>query len=78
MNSAQEQAKIIYIGYHPRTQDGSSPQSRPLSDSIAIMDAFNNEQCEGTLRAEVAKIAFSDLCAVAVMDTSMNKVWQYL
>jgi hypothetical protein len=77
MNKEQEKLKTIYIGYHPRTQDGSSPQSRTRSDSIAIMDAFNKRQEEG-LRAEIVQIACSDLCAVAVMKTSMDKVWQYL
>ncbi len=76
MNS--EQANVIYIGYHPRTHDGSSPQTRPLSDSIAVMDAFNNAQADGNLRAELAHIACSDLCAVTVMNTSMGKVWQYI
>jgi len=78
MNDEQEKGKTIYMGYHPRTQDGSSPQSRTLSDSIAVMDAFNESQGEGRLRAELVKIACSDLCAVAVMNTSMGKVWQYI
>lgn len=78
MNGEQEQVKTIYLGYHPRTHDGSSPQSRSLGDSMAIMDAFNKEQGEGNLRAEVVGIACSDLCAVAVMNTTIGKVWQYL
>ena len=78
MNSEQEQEKVIYIGYHPRTQDGSSPQLRTRNDSIAVMDAFNKRQGEGRLRAELVKIACSDLCAVTVMETSIGKVWQYI
>ncbi|MEZ7195180.1 hypothetical protein [Pseudodesulfovibrio karagichevae] len=78
MNGEQEQVKTIFMGYHPRTHDGSSPQSRPLGDSIAIKDAFNKRQEEGNLRAEVVEIAYSDLCAVAVVDTAIGKVWQYL
>lgn len=78
MNSGQEKLKSIYIGYHPRTQDGSSPQSRTRSDSIAAMEAFNEKQGEGRLRAEVVDIAYSDRCAVAVMETTIGKVWQYI
>ena len=78
MNEEQEKDKVIYMGYHPRTQDGSSPQSRTRSESIVIMDAFNKNQGEGRLRAELVNIACSDLCAVAVMETSMDKVWQYI
>lgn len=78
MNRDQERCKTIYIGYHPRTHDGSSPRSRPLTESVAVMDAFNKRQGEGRLRAELVKIACSDLCAVAVMETSMDKVWQYI
>lgn len=78
MNTEQEQVKKIYLGYHPRTHDGSSPQSRSRSESIAIMDAFNNGQKEADLKAEVVGIACSDLCAVAVMETKIDKVWKYL
>ncbi len=78
MNKEQDKVEKIFMGYHPRTHDGSSPQSRSESDSIAIMDAFNKKQEDGRLRAEVVEIAYSDLCAVAVMDTTINKVWQYL
>lgn len=78
MDKEQEKVKTIYMGYHPRSHDGSSPQSRPQSDSIAIMEAFNKEQGAGELRAELVEIAFSDLCAVAVMKTTIGKVWQYL
>ncbi len=78
MNIEEKKTKTIYIGYHPRTHDGSSPQSRSLSESIAVMDAFNQRQSEGRLRAEVVEIACSDLCAVAVMETSIDKVWQYI
>ena len=78
MDSEQEKVKQIFMGYHPRTHDGSSPQSRTLGDAIAVMDDFNKRQGEGRLRAEVVKIAFSDLCAVAVMETTIGKVWQYL
>ncbi len=78
MNGEQEKVKTIYLGYHPRTHDGSSPQSRSLSDSIAIMDAFNKNQNEEGLRAELVEIACSDLCAVAVMETKIGKVWQYI
>ncbi|BCS87987.1 hypothetical protein [Pseudodesulfovibrio sediminis] len=78
MNREQEKGKTIYIGYHPRTHDGSSPQSRTLSDAITVMDAFNKKQGEGRLRAEVVGIACSDLCAVAVMETTIDKVWQYI
>nr|WP_320189995.1 hypothetical protein [uncultured Desulfobacter sp.] len=78
MNIEQEKLKSIYIGYHPRTHDGSSPQTRTLSDSIEIMDAFNKRQEKGRFRAEVVEIAYSDLCAVAVMETTIDKVWQYI
>ncbi|NDV21320.1 hypothetical protein [Desulfovibrio sp. JC022] len=80
MNKEHEELKSIYIGYHPRAHDGSSPQSRSRSDSIAIMDAFNKKQGEGSLRAEVVEIAFfsGDLCAVTVMEDKIGKVWQYL
>ncbi|WP_319761839.1 hypothetical protein [Maridesulfovibrio sp.] len=78
MNSEQEKVKSIYIGYHPRSHDGSSPKSRTLGDAVAVKDAFNKEQEEEKLRAEVVEIAFSDLCAVAVMETTIGKVWQYL
>ncbi|MGD9946988.1 MAG: hypothetical protein AB7U29_00765 [Desulfobulbus sp.] len=78
MNREQEKVKTIYIGYHPRTHDGSSPQSHTLSDAIAVMDAFNKRQGEGRLRAELVEIAYSDLCAVAVMETTIGKVWQYI
>ena len=78
MNKEQEKAKTIYIGYHPRTHDGSSPKTRTLSDSIAVMDAFNKSQGEERLRAELVEIACSDLCAVAVMETTIDKVWQYI
>ncbi|WP_028582158.1 hypothetical protein [Desulfogranum japonicum] len=78
MNKEQEKVKTIYIGYHPRTHDGSSPQPRTPSDAIAVMDAFNKEQGEGRLKAEVVEIAYSDLCAVAVMETTISKVWQYI
>ncbi|WP_419786315.1 hypothetical protein [Pseudodesulfovibrio sp.] len=73
-----EQAKTIYMGYHPRTQDGSIPHTRSRSESVAIRDAFNEKQHEGNLRAELVNIACSDLCAVAIMETSIDKVWQYL
>jgi len=78
MDREQEKVKQIFMGYHPRTHDGSSPQSRTLSDSVAIVDAFNKRQGEGNLRAELVEIVFSDLCAVAVMETTIGKVWQYL
>lgn len=78
MHGEQEKLKKIFMGYHPRTHDGSSPRSRSHSESVAIMDAFNKEQGEGRFRAEVVEIAYSDLCAVAVMDTTIDKVWQYL
>ena len=78
MNCEENVHKTIYMGYHPRTHDGSSPQSRSLSDSIAVMDAFNQKQVAGKLRAEVVEIACSDLCAVAVMKISIDKVWQYI
>lgn len=78
MHSEQKKVEKIYIGYHPRTHDGSSPQKRTLSESIAVMDAFNKRQSEERLRAEVVEIAYSDLCAVAVMETTIDKVWQYI
>jgi len=78
MNREQEKVQKIFMGYHPRTHDGSSPQSRSISESIAVKDAFNKKQGEGRLRAELVEIAFSDLCAVAVMDTTIGKVWQYV
>ena len=78
MNSGQEKTKTIFIGYHPRTHDGSSPKSRTRSEAGAVMDAFNKERGQGNLRAEVVQIACSDLCAVAVMDTTIGKVWQYI
>lgn len=78
MNREQEKIKSIYIGYHPRTHDGSSPQTRTLSDATEVMDAFNKKQEQGRFRAEVVQIAYSDLCAVAVMETTINKVWQYI
>ncbi|WP_320041913.1 hypothetical protein [uncultured Desulfobacter sp.] len=78
MNKEQEKLKSIYIGYHPRTHDGSSPQTRTLSDSIEVMDAFNKRQEKERFRAEVVEIAYSDLCAVAVMETTIDKVWQYI
>lgn len=78
MDREQEKVKQIFLGYHPRTHDGSSPQSRTLSESLAIVDDFNKKQDEGNLRAELVEIAFSDLCAVAVMETTIGKVWQYL
>ena len=78
MSREQEKVKKIYIGYHPRTHDGSSPQTRSLSDSIAVMDAFNKEQTEDRLRAELVEIACCDLCAVAVMEQTICKVWQYI
>lgn len=78
MSKEQEDIKTIYIGYHPRTHDGSSPQTRTLSDSIAVVDAFNKGQGEKRLRAELVEIACTDLCAVAVMETTIDKVWQYI
>lgn len=78
MSKEPEKIKNIFMGYHPRTHDGSSPQSRSRSDSIAIRDAFNDSQEEGRLRAELVEIACSDLCAVVVMETAIGKVWQYL
>ncbi len=78
MNKEQEKVKTIYMGYHPRTHDGSSPQSHTLSDAVAVMDAFNKSQEDGRLRAELVEIAYSDFCAVAVMETTIGKVWQYL
>jgi len=80
MNKEHKGLKSIYIGYHPRTHDGSAPRSRSLSDSIAIMEDFNKKQGEGSLRAEVVEIAFfsGGLCAVAVMEDKIGKVWQYL
>ncbi|WP_319584194.1 hypothetical protein [uncultured Pseudodesulfovibrio sp.] len=78
MGNEQEKLKQIFMGYHPRSQDGSSPKSRSLSDSIAIMEAFNEAQQEDRFRAEVVEIAFSDGCAVTVVETNIDKVWQYL
>lgn len=78
MDGEQEKVKKIFMGYHPRTHDGSSPRSRTRGDSIAVMEAFNKTQGEGNLRAEIVEIAYSDLCAVAVMETTIGKVWQYL
>ena len=78
MNKEQQKLKSIYIGYHPRTHDGSSPLTRTLSDSTEIMDAFNKKQEQGRFRAEVIPVEYSDLCAVAVMETTINKVWQYI
>ncbi|WP_207261488.1 hypothetical protein [Desulfovibrio sp. Huiquan2017] len=78
MHKEQEKPKTIFLGYHPRTHDGSSPRSRTRNESIAIMDAFNVEQGEGKFRAEVVQIAYTDLCVVAVMETTIDKVWQYL
>ena len=78
MNKEKEKLKTIYMGYHPRTHDGSSPQPRTCSDAMAVMEAFNQKQGAGRLRAELVEIACSDLCAVAVMDTTINKVWQYI
>lgn len=78
MNREEEKVKTIYLGYHPRTHDGSSPQSRTRSDSLAVMEAFNKKQGEERLWAELVEIACSDLCAVAVMDTTIGKVWQYI
>lgn len=78
MNMAQEKVKSIYIGYHPRTHDGSSPRSRNLDESLEIMKDFNDKQAEDRLHAEVVEIAFSDLCAVVVMEKNIGKVWQYL
>ncbi|QGY40533.1 hypothetical protein GM415_10490 [Pseudodesulfovibrio cashew] len=78
MNTEQEKVKTIYMGYHPRSHDGSIPQSRTRSEAIEIMDVFNKRQVEGKLRAEVVEIACSDLCAVAVMETAIDKVWQYI
>lgn len=78
MSREQEKITTIYMGYHPRTHDGSSPQSRSHSEAIAVRNAFNNRQTEGRLRAELVEIACSDLCAVAVMETTIGKVWQYI
>lgn len=78
MNSEQEKTKTIFMGYHPRSHDGSSPRSLSHSEAVAIVEDFNKKQDGGTLRAELAEIAFSDLCAVAVIDTTIDKVWQYL
>ena len=78
MKSEQEKLKTIYIGYHPRTHDGSSPQSHTPGDALAAMDAFNKRQVDGRFRAEVVNIAYTDLCAVAVMETTIGKVWQYI
>ncbi|XXJ20777.1 hypothetical protein ACR42D_14800 [Desulfovibrio caledoniensis] len=78
MNGEQEKLEKIFLGYHPRTQDGSSPQSRSLGESIAVMEAYNKSQGAGDLRAELVEIAFTDLCAVAVVKTTIGKVWQYI
>lgn len=78
MDKEQEKLETIYIGYHPRSNDGSSPLTRSLDDSIAIMDDYNKSKGEDNFRAEVVKIACSDLCAVVVMETCIGKVWQYL
>lgn len=78
MDKEQEKLETIYIGYHPRSNDGSSPLTRSLDDSIAIMDDYNKSKGEDNFRAEVVKIACSDLCAVVVMETRIGKVWQYL
>ena len=78
MYREQEEFKTIYIGYHPRTHDGSTPQLCTLSDAIVAMDAFNKQEREERVQAEVVKIACSDLCAVAIMDTTIDKVWQYI
>jgi len=78
MNTEQEKLKTIYIGYHPRTHDGSSPQSRPLNESIEVMEAFNEGEREERFQAELVEIACTDLCAVAVMEKTIGKVWQYI
>ncbi|WP_320172385.1 hypothetical protein [Maridesulfovibrio sp.] len=78
MSREQDKNKLIYIGYHPRTHDGSSPLAHSLSEAVALKDAFNKEQGEGKLRAELFEIAYTDTCAVAVMETTIGKVWQYL
>ena len=78
MNTKQEKLKTIYIGYHPRANDGSPPQLRTLSDSIAVMDAFNKRQEDGKFRAEVFEIAYSELCTVGVWKTTIDKVWEYI
>lgn len=78
MSTEQEKVKSIYIGYHPRSHDGSSPKSRSLDESIPLMENFNEKQEAERFRAEVVEVAFTDLYAVAVMDASLGKVWQYL
>lgn len=78
MNREQDKLDLIYIGYHPRTQDGSSPKSRSLSESMALMEEYNKSHDEERFRAEVVQVAYTDLCAVAVMETNMDRVWQYL
>ncbi|WP_419780719.1 hypothetical protein [Maridesulfovibrio sp.] len=78
MNRAQDKLDLIYIGYHPRTLDGSSPKSRSLSESMALMEDYNKTHDEERFRAEVVQVAYTDLCAVAVMETNMDRVWQYL
>jgi hypothetical protein len=78
MTRKEEKLKTIYMGYHPRTHDGSIPQSRPLGDAISVMDDFNSKQGEGRFRAEVFEIAYTYHCAVAVMETTSGKVWQYI
>lgn len=78
MSNGQENIQSIYRGYHPRTHDGSTPQTRSLSEAVAVMEAFNKEQSEDRFRAELVKIAYTDLCAVAVRETKIDKVWQYI
>ena len=78
MNSAQDKLDLIYIGYHPRTQDGSSPKSRSLSESMELMEDYNKNRAEDRFRAEVVQVAYTDLCAVAVLETTRDRVWQYL
>ncbi|NDV25278.1 hypothetical protein [Desulfovibrio sp. JC010] len=78
MSKEQEQLESIYIGYHPRSNDGSSPESRTLDESIPLMEAYNKKQDAADYRAEVVEIAFTDLYAVAVVETARNRVWQYL
>ncbi len=78
MNAEQEKLKTIYVGYHPRANDGSPPQLRSLNESIAAMDSFNKSQEEGRFRAEVFEIAYSDLYTVGVWETKIGKIWQYI
>lgn len=73
-----QKIKSIYMGYHPRSNDGSVPQSRSLSDSTDVMNNFNDNQEEGRFKAELVEIAYSGFCAVAVMETKIGKVWQYI